>query len=167
MRSLFILAFVLMQFGVMAADVPPAVEKNFKSKYPTATDVEWSDDEDGTYAAYFTINDQSKTAKFQANGSWAETKTYMDETELPEAIVAAVKSKYAEGEIIGVTMIELPNAANQYEINTSVNETSYVLTYDEKGQLLKTLEEVMEDLDMGIDTPVDSDVSEDGEDEDE
>ncbi len=160
MRTIIILAFVLMQFGAMAADVPPTVEKNFKSKYPTATDVEWYDEEGGSYAAYFMVNDQSKTAKFEANGSWSETKTFIDETQLPNLLKKAVTTKYAHAEISTVTMIEMPNAPNQFEINASVNETSYLLTYDEKGQLLKTLVEVNDDLE-------DVDTSDDSDDEDE
>jgi len=160
MRTIIILAFVLMQFGAMAADVPPTVEKNFKAKYPTATDVEWYDEEGGSYAAYFSVNEESKTATFLANGSWAETKTFIDESALPALLVKTVKSKFANAEISGVTMIEMPNAPNQFEINTSVDDTTYLLTYDEKGQLLKTLEEVSDDME-------DAPTSNDSDDEDE
>lgn len=164
MRTIIILAFVLMQFVAMAVDVPPTVEQNFKSKYPTATDVEWYDEDGGNFAAYFMVNDQSKTAIFGANGAWSETKTFIDESELPAILSKAVKSKYANAEITGVTMIELPQAPNQFEISAMANDTNYLLTYDEKGQLLKTLEEVSEDED---DAATSDDDIDDSDDEDE
>lgn len=148
MRSLFILAFVLMQFGAMATDVPSNVQNTFKSKYPTATDVEWYDEEDGTYAAYFYVNEQSKTAKFNNTGNWTETKTFMDVNEMPKPVINAINSKYKGAEIGSVTMIELPTNLNQFEVSAEMNSTTYLLTYDEKGTLLKTLEEVIaEDAD--------------------
>lgn len=142
MRSLFILAFVLMQFGAMAADVPSIVTKNFQAKYPTATDVEWYDEEDGSFAAYFYINEQSKTAKFNKAGNWTETKTFMDMNDMPKPVINAMNSKYKGADISSVTMIEVPSDLNQYEVSAEMNNTTYLLTYDEKGTLLKTLEEV-------------------------
>lgn len=142
MRSLFILAFVLMQFGAMAADVPSIVTKNFQSKYPTATDVEWYDEEDGTFAAYFYVNEQSKTAKFNKAGTWAETKTFMDVTEMPAAVTKVFNTNYKGADVSSITFVELPANLNQFEISAELNNTTYLLTYDEKGTLLKTLEEV-------------------------
>ena len=141
MRSLFILAFVLMQFGAQAVDVPASVEKTFKTKYPTATDVEWFDEEDGTFAAYFYINEESKTAKFNANGTWVETKTFMEDGKMPKAVNNALNMKYKGATISSVTMIEMPSTVNQYEVNAEANGMSYSLTYDEKGTVLKILEE--------------------------
>ena len=143
MRSLFILAFVLMQFGATATDVPSKVQESFKSKYPTATDVEWYD-EDGTYEAYFYVNEQSKTAKFNSAGSWTETKTFMDESQIPAIITKTLKAAYADASVSGATLVELPNALNQYEVSIEANGATIMLTYDEKGGLLKKLEEVTE-----------------------
>lgn len=144
MRSLFILAFVLMQFGAMAADVPSNVQNTFKSKYPTATDVEWYDEEDGTYAAYFYVNEQSKTANFNSTGAWTGTSTLIDNSEMPEVVSKAISTAYAGAEINSSTLVEIPNALNQYEVSIETNNTTVMLTYDEKGELLKKLEEVME-----------------------
>ena len=145
MRSLFILAFVLMQFGAQAVDVPSTVEKTFKTKYPTATDVEWFDDEDGTFSAYFYINEESKMAKFDAKGNWSETKTFIEDSQLPQTVSSAMMANYQGATISSVTKLEMPSVANQYEINAEANGISYSLTYDEKGILLKVLEEASSD----------------------
>jgi hypothetical protein len=147
-----------MQFGATATDVPSKVQESFKSKYPTATDVEWYD-EDGTYEAYFYVNEQSKTAKFNAAGSWTETKTFMDESQIPASVTKVMKASYADATISGATLVELPNALNQYEVSIESDNTTIMLTYNEKGELLKKLEEVM-DTEDAIDAD-DEDASDD------
>ena len=166
MRTLFILAFVLMQYGAMAADVPSIVEKNFKSKYPTATDVEWYDEEDGSYAAYFYDNDASKTAKFNSTGSWTETSTLIDDTEIPTSVTKSIKTAYANATINGSTLVEVPNALNQYEVSIEAKGSTLLLTYNEKGELLKKLEEVVESDDAD-DAEEDTSSEEEEEDDDE
>ncbi len=148
MRIIFILAFALMQLGAMAANAPQNVEKSFKTKYPTATDVEWYDEEDGTFAAYFYINEESKTAKFNTAGNWTETRTFLDADKMPRAINNSLKSTYKNAEVSSVTMIELPNNLSQYEISAEANNMTYLLTYDDKGTLLKTLEQTTTDTEL-------------------
>lgn len=144
MRSLFILAFVFMQFGAMAADVPSNIENSFKSKYPTATDVEWYDEEDGSFVAYFYVNEETKTAKFNTAGSWTETKTFMDESQIPSTVSTAMLNSFKDATVTGATMIELPSALNQFEVSIESEGSTLQLTYDENGNLLKKLEEVIE-----------------------
>ena len=134
---------------VRAVDVPAVVQNNFQAKYPTASDVEWYDEEDGTFAAYFYVDDHSKTAKFSADGKWTETKTYLDDAELPAVVTKSINSKFKGIEISSVAMIEAPASLTQYEISAELSNITYLLTYDEKGTLLKKLEEVNDtDADM-------------------
>jgi len=152
------MSFMLIQIALFAADVPTIVQKNFQAKYPTATDVEWYDEDDGSFSAYFYVNDHSKTARFTADGKWTETKTYIDDTEMPAAVMNSLKSKFKGAEISSVAMIEAPDAPTQYEVSAELKNMTYILTFDEKGTLMKKLEEAN---DNGADEAVDEGASED------
>ena len=68
----------------------------------------------------------------------------MDESQIPAIITKTMKAAYADASVSGATLVELPNALNQYEVSIEANGATIMLTYDEKGGLLKKLEEVTE-----------------------
>jgi len=146
-----------MQFVAIAADVPAALENALKTKFPSATDVEWYDEYDGSFSAFFFDGEDSKIAKFDASGSWLETRIYLDQEQIPQTIMKAIqKSKYADFTISTAIKIELP-AISQYEINAETKEKAYLLMFDEKGILLSATEEPKDVLDDEDETSPDED----------
>jgi len=58
---------------IPASEVPDAVKKSFRSRYPNATNVRWElEREDGrrVYEAEFTLNGRRLKAEFAANGTF-------------------------------------------------------------------------------------------------
>ncbi len=145
---LLIFAMLLLQVGVFAqvSDVPANVQKTFKAKCPSSTDVEWTAGE--SYTASFWVGTLYKEAIFASNGQWVQTSTVMDEEELPESVKSSLKTTLGEIYITYILKLETNNGSASYVIDLSSETENLQVTTDMAGQILKKI--VMEDEDDGF-----------------
>ena len=86
--------------------VPAAVTEAFKTKFSSASQVEWKD-RIINFEASFSQDDITKTAQFTKDGTWVETTSTMAFSGLPVAVQDGFKkSKYADWEIKTITVVE-------------------------------------------------------------
>jgi hypothetical protein len=144
MKNLLIGAALLISVSVFAQDVPSAVTKAFKAKFPTAQEVQWNEGDEG-YEADFYMANENKIVKFDEKGTWLETQTTIEDGKFPAAITKSVKAKYSGAELESVQMVESAKATF-YNVNASSNTASYAIKLDQAGKILE-VEEFANDTD--------------------
>ena len=149
MRKLLIGAALLISTSIFAQDVPSAVTKAFKAKFPAAKEVEWNEGDEGFEADFYVGND-NKIVKFNESGTWLETQTNIDENKFPANIIKAVKAKYPSVEVESVQMVETAKAT-VYNVNASNDKASYSIKLDKDGKILNVEEFSNEGDDSGSD----------------
>lgn len=125
---------VAAQDKIQESDVPAVVQTSFKNSYPNAKDIEWKM-KDGTYKAKFQVNGTENIAAFDAAGKLLSKGVKINESELPTAVSAAVKSGYANRTIDNVYMVEKKGTTHYMVKFSGTPETKAVYTAD--GQLVK------------------------------
>ena len=123
---------------IASENVPAAVTSAFKAKFSIAEKATWEMDYDN-YEADFVVGKSPFTAKFDKDGKWIETYTYLKSAELPKVIKEALASKY--GELSGYKTQEARKVEKEkgtfYEMETIKGEKTYVLVFNEAGELLE------------------------------
>lgn len=112
---------------------PKPVQDSFKVKFPQAYNVEWHKHE-AYYEAIFYINEIEIISKFEPDGTWIETGTNRDVSEIPNKI-RQVSEIY--GEIMNSIEFERSDS-KKFEIivrDTQLNR--FLLIVDENGEVLK------------------------------
>ena len=122
--------------------VPAVVTDSFKAKYPSATQVSWSDRLfAGSFQATFMQDKDSYVARFGNKGEWQYSTKKITKDALPAPVKDGLsKSKYAgtEWEVKTITMKFLPGNIVQYEllvVKSDINRKN--LVFSSEGQLLK------------------------------
>lgn len=141
MKTLTILTLVLVQSFAIAQNVPAKVKEAFKSKFPSASDVEWGQ-KDGKHIAEFYDGDLTIMGVFDASGKWIETKTSVEESAVPATISKSVLAKHKDAYFSNTFKVENSQDEVIYEISFGTDDASYVLLVDESGKILKTDKEV-------------------------
>lgn len=118
--------------------IPSAVTESFKSKYASATNVEWKD-RVTSFSAVYELDGKKHEAYFDDDGSWKHTETQIEETELPAAVNDGFqKSKYSEWNIERVERIEKNDNTTNYRIQVKKGDIRKKnLTFTADGRLRK------------------------------
>ena len=136
--SIFVLVFAVTTSFGQVRKIPSEVTEAFKSKYPSATNVEWRD-KLSNFSAVFEEGDQQYEARFNSKGEWQLTENEIDENDLPDEVREGFeKSKYADWEIAKVHKIELADGSLQYRIESVKSDVRKKnLYFNSEGRLIK------------------------------
>lgn len=123
---------------ISSDNVPVPVITAFKAKFSIAEKTTWEMDYD-KYQADFTVGKAQFSTKFDKDGKWLETETYLKASELPKIIKDALSTKYGE---LSAYQIEAPMKVEKEKSITYVmeiikGETTYELVFDDAGELLE------------------------------
>ena len=120
--------------------LPSAVTDSFKTHYPNARQVSWSD-KLSYWQVSFYVDADALTAKFKSTGEWQSSMKKIAQTSLPADVQDGFsKSLYADGEwtVSTVQVLYLPGDVTQYAIQ--VEKSSFQkrnLLFNSKGRLIK------------------------------
>jgi hypothetical protein len=120
--------------------LPSVVTDSFKVKYPSATQVSWSD-KLGYWQVSFYLGSDALTAKFKNTGEWQSGMKKIAQTTLPAEVQDGFsKSLYADGEwkVSTVQVLYLPGDVTQYAIQ--IEKSSFQkknLLFNSGGRLIK------------------------------
>lgn len=118
--------------------IPSSVTESFKSKYASASNVEWKD-RVTSYSAIYELDGKKHEAYFDDDGSWKYTETIIEESDLPSAVNDGFqKSKYSEWNIERVERIEKNDNTTQYRIQVKKGDIRKKnLLFTSEGRLRK------------------------------
>jgi hypothetical protein len=142
MKSLLALGLIFTIYSAAEAQVrkvPGSVTDAFKTKYPSASNVEWHDHLSG-FTAAFDMNSTHYEAKFSNKGVWQSTENKINESDIPAPVKEGLqKSKYADDwKIKDVYKIAIPEDKIQYRLEVKKGDIQKKnLLFSSEGQLLK------------------------------
>ena len=150
MRLIVMLLIAVMSTSTVYAvdinvtDVPEAVQKAFDAKFPKAKDVEWEQEEDGTYEAEFKLKGAEHEAVFKEDGTWVYTAKEMKLSEyvgLKREMIEKTNEGYTITEVKTVEhaehgdcyLIELENENGDEREILTLKTGGVISTKDEKN----------------------------------
>lgn len=139
MKKIFLI-FTAMLFGttvINATEVPDAVEKAFKEKYPTAKKVKWEKENNNDYEASFVMDNKEISVVYSQDAQFKEIETEITVAELPKAVIDSFNKKYPTSKIEEAAKIERADKTIVYEAETKINKKEVNLLFDENGTEIK------------------------------
>jgi hypothetical protein len=118
--------------------IPGAVTESFKTKYASASNVEWKD-RLSSYVATFEQGGQKHDAYFDDDGTWKHTDIEIEESDLPSAVNDGFqKSKYTDWDIDRVEKIEKNDGNTEYRLHIKKGDIRKKnLLFNSEGKMLK------------------------------
>ncbi len=113
-------------------DVPAAVKETLLSSFPDAADIDWEQKGDD-YEADFDVNKVDYSALFNASGSLIKHKQDIPESELPDAVRAAINTDYAAYRLDDIERLE-EGQTMLYQVELDNNTKDEKLVYSADGQ---------------------------------
>ncbi len=113
---------------------------SFKAKYPSATQVSWSDKLE-LLAGQLLLGSDALTAKFKNTGEWQSAMKRIAQTSLPAEVQDGFsKSLYADGDwrVSTVEVLYLPGDVTQYAVQVEKSQFQKKnLLFNSNGRLIK------------------------------
>jgi hypothetical protein len=154
MRKLFILTICIAFVGInitMAqekqgkTEIPAAVKSAFQVKYPKAEKVNWSVEKPGEFEAEFILSSVESSAVFDSKGQFIESETEIKESDLPQAVKAAIAKDFAGYKFGEVAKATDAKGVVSYEMVATKGKEKYEISFDATGKLLEKLAAKEED----------------------
>jgi hypothetical protein len=139
LTGLFVFLFAVTAFSnAQVVNIPEKSKADFESKYPDATDVEWTNAL-AKYTVKFTKDNESYKSHYYINGSWHYTEKFLDKDDLPKDVIASYeKSRIADWEYVGSAWVENKYNEKAFRIEAKRGIEKKLIYYDEKGKELKS-----------------------------
>jgi hypothetical protein len=119
-----------------SGDIPDAVLKNFKAKYPNANSVKWEKDED-IFVVEFILDGQEYEAEFDKTGKWLETEKEIKIGDLPEAIQKVLNTKFSAYEVGEAEYVETADYGIIYDVVIEKRDKEIEIYFYPDGRILK------------------------------
>ena len=116
-----------------AINPPVAVQKAFEKKFSTATKITWGKEAAKEWEAEFTFEGNIISANFAEDGTWLETEREIKATDLPQAVAAAIKTKYPGWAISEADKTETSKHGIIYEADLKLSGKSKSVAFKADG----------------------------------
>ena len=136
-------------------DVPQSTRTTFETKYPSATNVQWSrynntaaapvewdmagwpNLDTSDYVVSFDWDGYDYYAWYDEGGNWiGSTYTMTDHSKLPSAVNSAIKSQFAGYTIVEVDR-EMDKNRSAYEVELQKGDEKLKVLFDDNGKVIK------------------------------
>ena len=131
------LTFVAFTYAQKAGEnVPAAAKSAFAAKFPAAKKVKWSVEKPGEFEVDFTINNVEQSALVDPKGNIIETEIEIKESELPQAVKAAVAKDFAGYKLDEILKATDAKGAVDFEMQVIKGKEKLAVEFDATGKLL-------------------------------
>ena len=119
---------------ISAAAAPSSrLVQQFKTTFPNAENVKWSEDKTGYFASFYQEGNFEKVF-YNQEGDFVCSWKYTDGKDLPTNIVVKLNKKFSDSKIIGVTLLTTQDNVT-YEVKLSKGSKLYSLTISPDGSI--------------------------------
>lgn len=132
----FFLAGFFSCISNIEAQVPKAVDKTFKLKYPKENDPDWEKDKNGYFEASFKKGKKHYRADFKSNGEWVETERSIDEDDLPKRVREAIEKDFEDIKIYEIEEVQHPTKGLFYDVEFKINGEKKDIEFNGLGQII-------------------------------
>jgi len=134
------LAVLLIVVNVFSQTRPtPKVKKAFSEKYENTEVVRWESETEKNrvtiWKAFFTQDDVLSVAWFDTKGNWIQTKTEIDKSALPKAVLKSIEENYYRYKIVISAKFTNPEV-NGYEVFMDNGQEGFDVQFSEEGDVL-------------------------------
>ena len=118
------------------AQIPDAVLKSFKIKYPNEKVHDWEKDAHDYFEIQFKKDGEQHRADFMADGTWIETEVSIDKDDLPKAIKKVIKEQYGDREISEVEKVQHHSKGLFYDVEFKQKGKNMDVEFKENGKII-------------------------------
>jgi hypothetical protein len=142
-RSLFISVLLISSVVAEAqpsstkVEVPAAVSQAFKSKYPAAKNITWSQADAKAYDADFESDGTAYTASFFQDGKWLQTESGIESDDLPQTVQDKLSKQFNGYLVTDAELIDHRDKGRLYNVHLERGEETVVLTFNEDGKVIE------------------------------
>jgi hypothetical protein len=138
MRQLLFVAIMVAFSSIGFSSNPPeAVNKAFKLKFPSATNIKWGKEGEKGWEANFKLENINMSANYLDSGAWLETETEISVSKIPDAVIDAINKSDKDYKILGGAIIERINAETIYEVDIKAGLIKKEVFYKPDGSTTK------------------------------
>jgi hypothetical protein len=127
-------ATLIVVVSVAAAPGSKLIEQ-FKTTFPNAENVKWSEDKTGYFVSFYQ-NENFEKVLYNKDGDFVCSWKYSDGKQLPINIVMMLNKRFSEAKIIGVTELTTQSSMN-YEIKLTKGSKLYSINVMPDGSITK------------------------------
>ena len=132
-----VIAASLVAFNAGDGDqIPQKVKDAFTKKFPTAKKVDWEKESEKEWEAEFKMYNVEYSANFLEDGTWQETEHEIEEKDVPQNVLKALKNGFPDFEIEEVEISET-NTGKVYEFDLEKGEKEMEVAIDPTGKVVK------------------------------
>lgn len=141
MKKLFLLIagaafFYINACGQTDKDVPAVIKTAFTQKFPKATKVKWSKENDKEWEAEFKMDGKEYSANYDLNGALIETDYEIDANGIPSAVKATLEKEFSGYKIIESEISETADGM-VYEFELKKDGKKAEVSIDASGKVLE------------------------------
>ena len=134
--GLLVLGTVFGGIQAMEAEAPKVVEQAFAEKYPGESKPDWRKDKNGNYEAHFKKDGVHYRADFTPEGSWIETETNVEKSDLPKAIKKVLSEAYDDYKIVEIELVSHNSKGEFYDVELKKDGKKQDIEFREDGSTL-------------------------------
>jgi hypothetical protein len=154
---LFVFAFIFINGKSFAqvlkeSDIPSAALSSFKAQYYDAEKTNWKKNK-LFFEAEFIMDEVKTLADYNEDGEWVQTRTPVDEKEIPGPIATYVKANFKTERMHTMEYTEKPNKEIFYYIvvrNDGLNQPNIELFFTKAGKFIKRVDPVEQKVNKDI-----------------
>jgi Putative beta-lactamase-inhibitor-like, PepSY-like len=136
--TFFISLFYITSANAQVVDVPKKAKDHFFKKYPDAKNADWNNNA-VSYAVKFQLNNHTNRAYYHMDGRWDYTDTYLEESELPEAVKESLsKSRFSDWKKEAFALVENNKGKKSYRIEVQKGIEKKSVFYNSDGKEVKS-----------------------------
>jgi hypothetical protein len=139
-RIVILFVFLFTVLSVFSQSRPTAkVKKVFDQKYENAEIVRWESETEKNrvtiWKAFFTQDEILSVAWFDPKANWIQTKTKINEDELPEAVLKSIDENYYRYKIV-ITARFINPETEGYEVFLDNGQEGFNVQFSNEGKVL-------------------------------
>jgi len=120
-----------------SVNVSKEVKAAFAAKFPSATRVSWSKENDKSLEAEFKLDGKKVSALFSLNGAWLETEEDVKVELLPAAVKTTMDGQFQNATIKECEKVTKPDNSITYELEIKTSEGVKEVVLNTDGVLVK------------------------------
>jgi len=141
MKKIILSLVVLLIAGNVFSQTRPTskVKKAFFEKYENAEIVRWESETERNrvtlWKAFFKDDGVLRSVWFDSKANWIQTKTKINEDELPEAVLKSIDDNYYQYKIVITARFENPETEG-YEVFLDNGQDGFNVQFSKEGDVL-------------------------------